>query len=55
MDKPRLVERYAANALAVAIPCRRVIRNGGGPSGYHWRVKRKRSVPGEEVYACTHW
>lgn len=34
----------AANALAVAIPCHRVVRNDGDLSGYRWGVARKRTL-----------
>ena len=34
----------AANALAVAIPCHRVVRNDGGLAGYRWGVERKRTL-----------
>jgi len=34
----------AANVLAVAIPCHRVVRNNGDLSGYRWGVERKRSL-----------
>ncbi len=34
----------AANSLAVAIPCHRVLRIGGNLSGYRWGIARKRTL-----------
>ena len=37
-------EACAANALAVAIPCHRVVRSDGGLAGYRWGIQRKRAL-----------
>jgi AraC family transcriptional regulator of adaptative response/methylated-DNA-[protein]-cysteine methyltransferase len=38
-----------ANPLAIAIPCHRVVRADGDPSGYRWGVERKRELIAREV------
>jgi AraC family transcriptional regulator, regulatory protein of adaptative response / methylated-DNA-[protein]-cysteine methyltransferase len=34
----------AANNVAVAIPCHRVVRNDGAIGGYAWGIARKRAL-----------
>lgn len=38
----------AANKLAVAIPCHRVVRQNGDLSGYRWGIERKRKLLARE-------
>ena len=39
----------AANALAVVIPCDRVVRSDGALSGYRWGIERKRALIDREA------
>lgn len=39
----------AANPVAVAIPCHRVVRNDGSLGGYRWGIGRKRALLDREV------
>jgi AraC family transcriptional regulator of adaptative response/methylated-DNA-[protein]-cysteine methyltransferase len=46
-----VAQACAANSLAVAIPCHRVVKTDGGLSGYRWGVARKKELLAREEAA----
>ena len=48
-----VAQACAANRLAVAIPCHRVVRRNGDLSGYRWGVDRKRELLRREAAVVT--
>jgi AraC family transcriptional regulator of adaptative response/methylated-DNA-[protein]-cysteine methyltransferase len=43
-----VAQACAANPLAVAVPCHRVVRQNGDLAGYRWGVARKRALLARE-------
>src|SRR5262245_38154642 len=48
-----VAQACAANALAVAIPCHRVVRSDGDRAGYRWGKARKQQLPAREREPTT--
>jgi AraC family transcriptional regulator of adaptative response/methylated-DNA-[protein]-cysteine methyltransferase len=44
-----VAQACGANALAVAIPCHRIVRHDGALAGYRWGIERKRTLLAREA------
>ena len=44
-----VAEACAANIVAIAVPCHRVVKKDGSISGYRWGVARKRALLAREA------
>jgi len=52
-DARDVTAAIAANAIAVLIPCHRVVKKDGALSGYRWGAKRKRALLDRERRAAS--
>jgi AraC family transcriptional regulator, regulatory protein of adaptative response / methylated-DNA-[protein]-cysteine methyltransferase len=57
IGEPRAIRAVAnacaANAIALAIPCHRVVRSDGALAGYRWGAERKRNMVEKEAEALA--
>jgi AraC family transcriptional regulator of adaptative response/methylated-DNA-[protein]-cysteine methyltransferase len=52
-DAREVTEAIAANAIAILIPCHRVVKKDGSLSGYRWGFWRKRALLSREQSATA--
>lgn len=52
-DTREVGEACAANAIAILIPCHRVVKKDGSLAGYRWGYKRKRALLAREQQAVA--
>ena len=52
-DAREVTEAIASNAIAILIPCHRVVKKDGSLSGYRWGFKRKRALIERERRAAS--
>lgn len=52
-DARDVTAAIAANAIAILVPCHRVVKADGSLSGYRWGAKRKRALLERERRAVT--
>jgi AraC family transcriptional regulator of adaptative response/methylated-DNA-[protein]-cysteine methyltransferase len=52
-DARDVTEAIGSNAIAILIPCHRVVKKDGSISGYRWGVRRKRALLERERQAIT--
>jgi AraC family transcriptional regulator of adaptative response/methylated-DNA-[protein]-cysteine methyltransferase len=52
-DAREVTEAIASNAIAILIPCHRVVKKDGSLSGYRWGARRKRALLERERTAAS--